>query len=334
MRFEPGGALVGWLMDRHACDDSFGLGIGIGGSVALVEDGVWAAVILAGGSGRRLGGPGKPTLPVAGRPMLARVLAAVSGAAPLIVVGPAQLARQLPDGVLRIQEDTPGSGPVSGLAAGLQTMAATDPGLGRLPAMVGGAADGGEFTGSGASGRSGDALAPDATPASPARGRGGSARETPATLDRGGGGLVRETPAGSDRGGGGLVRETPARSDRGGQMAVLAADLPLLTPAAIQRLRTALDKSSADGAVYVDGAGRRQWLCGVWRPEALGRRVGEFGDPVSRSLRELLSPLRIVDVSGPVGEPPPWYDCDTADDLRAAEEWIDERTGGMGRRGR
>jgi molybdopterin-guanine dinucleotide biosynthesis protein A len=81
----------------------------------------YAAVILAGGAGRRLGGPVKPTLPVGGRPMLDRVLAAVADARPRVVVGPASLA--VPAGVVRISEEPPGGGPVAALAAGLAALA-------------------------------------------------------------------------------------------------------------------------------------------------------------------------------------------------------------------
>jgi molybdopterin-guanine dinucleotide biosynthesis protein A len=77
----------------------------------------YAAVILAGGAARRLGGVSKPLLPVGGRPMLDRVLAAVAGADQRIVVGPATLP--VPAGVARVSEQPPGGGPVAALAAGL-----------------------------------------------------------------------------------------------------------------------------------------------------------------------------------------------------------------------
>jgi molybdopterin-guanine dinucleotide biosynthesis protein A len=81
----------------------------------------YAAVILAGGAGRRLGGLAKPTLPVGGRPMLERVLGAVVGAVPRVVVGPPALA--VPAGVVRTSEEPPGGGPVAALAAGLTCLA-------------------------------------------------------------------------------------------------------------------------------------------------------------------------------------------------------------------
>jgi len=210
----------------------------------------FAAVILAGGAGRRLGGAAKPTLAVAGRPMLAAVLAAVSDADLRVVVGPPELRSSLPPGVRLTRERPPGGGPVAALAAGLDE-------------VVG------------------------------AAGSVGAARS----------------------------------------VVVLAADLPLLTPVAVARLIGALADTPgagaedagggyADGAVYVDADGRRQWLCGVWWAPALSRRLAALAAPGplgGRSLRELFGPLRVLEVSAPSGEPAPWYDCDTPEQVRAVE---------------
>jgi molybdenum cofactor guanylyltransferase len=90
----------------------------------------FAAVVLAGGAGRRLGGARKPLLPVGGRPMLARVLDAVAAATPRVVVGPPTLVAAsfvLPPGVLHTSEEPPGTGPVAGLAAGLALVPGTVP---------------------------------------------------------------------------------------------------------------------------------------------------------------------------------------------------------------
>jgi hypothetical protein len=56
-------------------------------------------------------------------------------------------------------------------------------------------------------------------------------------------------------------------------VALLAADLPFLTSNAVARLLSALVQSTADGALYVDGSGRRQTLCGAWRIHALKNRL-------------------------------------------------------------
>jgi molybdopterin-guanine dinucleotide biosynthesis protein A len=76
----------------------------------------FAAVVLAGGRARRLGGVAKPALDVGGRPMLARVLAAVAGADRVIVVGPPVAGLDGPEPVWA-REDPPGAGPVAALRA-------------------------------------------------------------------------------------------------------------------------------------------------------------------------------------------------------------------------
>ncbi|BCJ39015.1 hypothetical protein Athai_65180 [Actinocatenispora thailandica] len=74
-----------------------------------------AAIVLAGGAARRWGGRHKPAVPVAGTPMLDRVLAAVAGAWPRVVVGPAQA---VPDDVVMVRENPPLGGPAAAIAAG------------------------------------------------------------------------------------------------------------------------------------------------------------------------------------------------------------------------
>lgn len=73
-------------------------------------------IVLAGGAGRRLGGPGKPALEVRGRTLLDHVLLAAPAAAEVVVVGP---RRPTVRSVRWTREDPPGGGPVAGLAAGL-----------------------------------------------------------------------------------------------------------------------------------------------------------------------------------------------------------------------
>jgi molybdopterin-guanine dinucleotide biosynthesis protein A len=76
----------------------------------------YTAVVLAGGRARRFGGIAKPAVDVGGRPMLARVLAAVTGADPVIVVGPPLTGLDGPEPVWT-REDPPGAGPVAALRA-------------------------------------------------------------------------------------------------------------------------------------------------------------------------------------------------------------------------
>lgn len=200
----------------------------------------YAAVVLAGGAARRVGGVDKPALAVAGRPMLHRVLAAVADATARVVVGAPSVP--LPPGTLLTREDPPGGGPVPAAAAGL--------------ARVG----------------------PDVD-----------------------------------------------------QVALLAADLPLLTPAAIAALRQAV--AADDGAVFVDQTGRRQWLCGVWRTAPLRQALADAlcATPSGGSLRSALGGLAVTEVRAGPNQPgsglPPWFDCDTEDDLRVVKEWTDGDAG-------
>ncbi|MEV1155271.1 NTP transferase domain-containing protein [Micromonospora chokoriensis] len=198
--------------------------------------GTYAAVVLAGGAARRMGGVDKPALPVGGRPMRDRVLAAVADATPRVLVGPVDA---VPNGVRVAREDPPGGGPVAAAAAGLAV------------------------------------LDPDTT----------------------------------------LV-------------ALLAADLPLLTRSAIGELLDHLTGvgPQPDGACFVDGDGRRQSLCGVWRVPALraglDRLAAERGGSLSGApVRALLAGLVTREVPWSGDGPPPWFDCDTDEDVRRAEEW-------------
>ncbi|MFG3706884.1 NTP transferase domain-containing protein [Micromonospora sp. NPDC047670] len=133
-------------------------------------------------------------------------------------------------------------------------------------------------------------------------------------------------------------------------VALLAADLPLLTRAAVGALLDRLD-AGHDGACYVDDDGRRQTLCGVWRVAplraALDRLTAERaataepaaveptppgGPPhtagpggaaplTGAPIRALLVGLRVRQVPWTGAGPPPWFDCDTDEDVRRAEEW-------------
>ncbi|MFF5230463.1 molybdenum cofactor guanylyltransferase [Dactylosporangium sp. NPDC000521] len=189
-------------------------------------------MILAGGGGTRLGGQDKPMLPVAGVPMLDRVLAAVEGAALRIVVGPPR--EGLPAGVRTVREEPPGAGPAAATAAAL--------------------------------------------------------------------GLVPRAAAG----------EGPAL------VGLFAADLPHLTAEGVEVLVAAV-AGGADGAVFVDGRGKRQLLCGVWRAGALRDAVERLGAPEGRSMRAVFDGLDVVEVEWTGSGPAPYFDCDTEEDLRRAD---------------
>ena len=76
-------------------------------------------VVLAGGSGERLGHVDKAALLVGGVPLLDRVLQATSAAVRTVVVGePRPTVRT----VEWTREDPPGTGPLAGLLAGLEVL--------------------------------------------------------------------------------------------------------------------------------------------------------------------------------------------------------------------
>jgi hypothetical protein len=224
--------------------------------------GTYAAVVLAGGAARRMGGVDKPALPVGGRSMRDRVLAAVIDATPRVLVGPAD---DVPEGVRVTREDPPGGGPVAAAAAGLALL---DPGT-RIVALL--AADLPLLTRSAL----GDLLT-HLTGDNPDAGRAG----------QGGAG----SPPGFTVGAGPVAGERP------------------------------------DGACFVDGDGRRQSLCGVWRVAALRAglerlTVERAGSLSGAPVRALLAGLVVREVPWSGDGPPPWFDCDTDEDVRRAEEW-------------
>lgn len=188
------------------------------------------AVILAGGRGQRLGGRDKPGLRLGAKSLLQIALDA-AGDCRIVVVG---RPRELPAGVVGVQEDPPGGGPAAGLAAGMAALA-------------------------------------------------------------------------------------PLSS--GAMVAVLAADLPGVSRATIDRLAAALtagtaddpDASRLDGAVLIDSAGRRQYLTGVWRSDALSAAIDRRADWQGAPLRELLGPLHVLQIPGLDRET---EDVDTPDDWR------------------
>jgi len=105
-------------------------------------------------------------------------------------------------------------------------------------------------------------------------------------------------------------------------VAVLAADLPFLREAHLGTLLGAA--AGHNGAVLVDEARRPQWLVGCWRTEALRREAAAYA---GTSLGGLFGPLApvLVEVAPAPGEPPPWLDCDTPEDLRRARGWLRAR---------
>jgi molybdopterin-guanine dinucleotide biosynthesis protein A len=111
-------------------------------------------------------------------------------------------------------------------------------------------------------------------------------------------------------------------------VAVVAADQPFLTTAAIQRLAEALRGSAAAGAVYVDADGRQQRGLTFWRAGPLRQFLAAIPDLDGIAIGRLTGGSPVIEVGTPDRSgPPPWYDCDTEEDLRRAEEWAHADTG-------
>lgn len=81
----------------------------------------WGAVILTGGTARRLGGTDKAGLVVAGRSLIERALAAVEHAAEVVVVGP---VTEVSGPVRFVREEPAYGGPGAGLSTGVQALTA------------------------------------------------------------------------------------------------------------------------------------------------------------------------------------------------------------------
>lgn len=90
---------------------------------------------------------------------------------------------------------------------------------------------------------------------------------------------------------------------------VLAVDMPLVTTATVRRLMLS---TAEDGALLVDADGRHQYLCGIYRSEAL---LAAAPAPDARSglaMRQLVEGLRLAAVEALAWET---RDVDTWDDL-------------------
>jgi molybdopterin-guanine dinucleotide biosynthesis protein A len=126
--------------------------------------------------------------------------------------------------------------------------------------------------------------------------------------------LVREDPPGA-----GPVPALRAglAEVRAPRLALLAADLPFLRPGHLARLLAAT--ADRPGAVLLDGDGREQWLAGCWRAADLRTALEGYE---GASLRGVLGPLGPAGIAPPAGERPAWYDCDTPEELAAAERLL------------
>ena len=115
-------------------------------------------------------------------------------------------------------------------------------------------------------------------------------------------------------------------------LAVLAVDMPRVTPGTFARLEAALGAATGgetseqhaggspayDGALLVDGRGRRQPLCAVYRRTALHRaRAANAEQEHGLPMHRLTAGLRLAEVPAAQDEA---VDVDTWADLRALRE--------------
>jgi molybdopterin-guanine dinucleotide biosynthesis protein A len=260
------------------------------------------AVVLAGGRAIRAGGIDKPGLRVGGRTLVGSVVAAAvsAGARRVIVVGPARpeltgIRPAPPAGLLFAREDPPGAGPVPALRTAMPMVSA--------PVLALLAGDTPFLTAR--------QLRPLLAVADPAGKRWPPSSGTPASkgisaVADGAADEDRQTDGGNSAGGSGPADQAGAAGGGG-----------------ISGRADPTEGEGRVGALLLDDGGQPQWLAGCWRTASLAAALAGYD---GRSLRGLLGPLRPVMLPCPrvPGEPPPWLDCDTAEELALARRWAGE----------
>ncbi len=117
-----------------------------------------------------------------------------------------------------------------------------------------------------------------------------------------GGGPVAAVAAG--------LAELDARTDVAGEIAILAADVALLTESTVRELSDARRTGDAPAALALDSSGRLQYLVGVWSVAALRESLRGTSET---SMRALI-PAGSIGVR--ITNPATVADVDTPDDLR------------------
>lgn len=102
---------------------------------------------------------------------------------------------------------------------------------------------------------------------------------------------------------------------------VCAVDMPFALPHVLP-LVARLSSSDADAVLPVDAAGRQQMLAGAYRTHALLEALARLDDPFGRPLRDVVSQLRVLEVSGLYEGA--LTDIDTPNDAASAKALIDE----------
>lgn len=127
---------------------------------------------------------------------------------------------------------------------------------------------------------------------------------------------------GPDRAGGPAAAVTSTLPDcRSSLLGVYAVDMPFAASAIAQVITSAAQDPDADAWVPVDESGRRQWLCAVYRADAL-RSAASGREWTDRAFHSLVASLTVVEVM--VAESTSLMDVDTPADLERAREMIRE----------
>lgn len=127
---------------------------------------------------------------------------------------------------------------------------------------------------------------------------------------------------GPDRAGGPAAAVTSMLPDcRTSLLGVYAVDMPFAASAIARVITSAAEDPEADAWVPVDDGGRRQWLCALYRTEAL-RSAASGREWIDRAFHSLVASLTVVEVA--VMESTSLLDVDTPADLERAREMIRE----------
>ncbi|WP_216844106.1 molybdenum cofactor guanylyltransferase [Phytoactinopolyspora alkaliphila] len=110
----------------------------------------------------------------------------------------------------------------------------------------------------------------------------------------------------------GLAAGVAVLSDAVSTVAVLAVDLPSVTPQTVTRLRHALVSGVDDAVLLTDAGGHPQPLLAVYRAPVLREALRAVGEPRDQPMKALLARLRMSTLPGAQAA----KDIDTAEDLR------------------
>ena len=97
---------------------------------------------------------------------------------------------------------------------------------------------------------------------------------------------------------------------------LIAVDMPFVFPSVLQLLN--LVRVSDDAVMFVDGNGFAQPLAAVYRRESVLRALANFGDVRGKSMRELVSQLKVQEIVMTADVEQAIMDIDTPADLSRA----------------